>query len=441
MIRCIVYILCLFLPFSVAAKDIVIETMTLGNGMQVVVIPNKKVPAVSHMVWYKVGAIDEELGKSGLAHYLEHLMFKGTARFGSGVFSEKVARSGGNDNAFTTYDATAYYQNIARDKLEMVMEMEADRMHNLLFNSEEILRERDVILEERRMRVDSSPSAILREQMQSALFLNHPYGRPLIGWQHEMEALTEEDAHQFYVQYYHPSNAVVVVSGDITLDEFRPLAQKYYAPILPRDVSPRRQVSEPQQKAARFIVLSDVRTQQEEWRRYYLAPSVNTKGKEHSYALLVLSRMLGDTATSYLYEDLVINRHKATAVSSSYDDINLGPSVFAFQAVPAPGVELKALEQEVEASILRFLEEGITSSRLKRAKKALITETIYAREDLKTMAYIVGFLAATGVDLDYVNNWNKNIKKVSLRDVKEAAQYVFKDSQSVTGWLVVQEEK
>ena len=204
------------------------ETFTLDNGMQVVVIPDHRAPVVTHMVWYKVGSADEVARHSGLAHFLEHLMFKGTPDVPDGQFSYIVARNGGSENAFTSYDYTAYFQNVARDRLELVMELEADRMTNLILSEEDVQTERQVVLEERRMRVDNNPAAILGEQVRAAQFYIHPYGWPVIGWQHEIEALTHQDVIDFYKRHYAPNNAVLVVAGDITADELRPLAEAYY---------------------------------------------------------------------------------------------------------------------------------------------------------------------------------------------------------------------
>jgi zinc protease len=204
---------------------------TLSNGMQVVVIPDHRAPVVTHMVWYRVGAADEPRGKSGIAHFLEHLMFKSTEKIASGEFSRIVSRMGGQDNAFTSQDATAYFQRIHKDRLGEVMAMEADRMVNLRLTEHEVLTERDVILEERRSRVENNPQAVLDEQMNAVLYYSHTYGIPVIGWEHEIARLTREDALSFYKHHYAPNNAILVVSGDVTPEEVRRLAEETYGKI------------------------------------------------------------------------------------------------------------------------------------------------------------------------------------------------------------------
>ena len=418
------------------AKGFGAKGFTLGNGMQVVVIPNTKVSAVSHMVWYKIGAVDEPLGKSGIAHFLEHLMFKGTPRYGKGEFSKTVAKSGGNDNAFTGYDYTAYFQNISRDKLELVMDMESDRMENLIIEEKEVLTERDVVLEERSSRVDNKPSSVIREQMRAALYRNHPYGTPLIGWRHEIASLTLKDAKDWYDKYYAPNNAILVVSGDITEKELRPLAEKHYGKIKIKETPMRVMVTEPMDNfSAIKISHTDDKVTRPEWSKYYLAPSQNTDKKEHTYPLVLLSYILAESDTSRLYQNLVVEKQIAASVSSYYNDLQLGESFFGIYATPSDKSSLKEVEKEIEEQIKSIQEKGVSEEELKRAKKALIAETIYAREDLKTLAYLYGQVMASGLGMEFVDNWEGNINKVSVKQVQQAAKEVFQTEKSVTGYL------
>ena len=244
------------------------ETFTLDNGMQVVVITNRRAPVVTHHVWYRIGSSDSPPGKSGLPHFHEHLMFKATKDLASGEFSKEVARNGGNENAFTGPDYTGYFQTIAKDRLELVMRMEADRMTNLVLAEDEVLRERDVVLEERSMRVDNNPSARFSEQMNAAQFLHHPYRMPVIGWRHEIEAYTREDSLEFYRTWYAPNNAILLVAGDIDAAELKPLAEKYYGSIPAREIPERVRVQEPPQAAARTVTLRDERVRQPSWLRF-----------------------------------------------------------------------------------------------------------------------------------------------------------------------------
>ena len=330
------------------------ETFTLDNGMQVVVVTNRRAPVVSHHVWYKVGSADSPLGKSGLAHFLEHLMFKGTANLEPGEFSRIVARNGGNENAFTGPDYTGYFQTIAKDRLELVMRMEADRMVNLVLDDDEVVRERSVVLEERSQRTDNDPGARLGEQLNATQFYHHPYRLPVIGWRHEMETYSREDALDFYRAWYAPNNAVLIVAGDIDAAELRPLAEKYYGAIPARPVPERDRVQEPPQDARREVVLSDPRVQQPYWLRSYLAPSFSAGASEHAYPLEVLSEILGGTSTSRLYRSLVIEQKLATSAGAYYRGTALDLTTFRVYATPRPGVSLDQLEAAVEAELDRL---------------------------------------------------------------------------------------
>ena len=274
------------------------DTFMLPNGMQVVVVTNKRAPIVTHMVWYKVGSADEPKGKSGIAHFLEHMMFKATTNMKSGEFSSTVARNGGRDNAFTSYDYTGFFQTIAKDRLELVMRMEADRMTNILFNDEQVEPERQVILEERNMRTDNSPEAKLSEEINAAFFRNHPYQIPIIGWRHEIEALSRQDLESFYKIWYHPNNAILVVAGDVTAAEVKPLAEKYYGKLAAGPLPSRDRPSEPPHVASQRISLADARVRQPNWRRMYLAPSHVYGDKSQTYALEVGAEILGGGATT-----------------------------------------------------------------------------------------------------------------------------------------------
>ncbi|MDB2415238.1 insulinase family protein [Rickettsiales bacterium] len=419
------------------AGNIRSESFFLNNGMQVVIIKNTKVPAISHMLWYKLGSVDEPEGKSGVAHFLEHLMFKGTAKYGSGQFSKIIAKYGGNDNAFTGTDFTTYFQNIASSQLELVMDLESDRMQNLLFDEEEVIKERDVILEERNSRVDNSPRALLREQMMATLFLNHPYGTPIIGWRSEMEGLTLADARDFYIKNYSPNNAVLIISGDVDIEKVKPLAEKYYGNIKKSEKLIRRNMNDPVQISQRRVVLKDENVTQPEFYRYYMAPSQNTEGFEHCYSLILLSRILGEEATGRLYQELVVKQKVAANVSTYYDDVKLGPAIFAISAIPSAGYKIEDVEKAIDAVIKDILENSVTDEEIKRNKNALIAETIYAQEDLKTLAYFYGQALSVGLDVDYVEKWDENIKKVSSESIKKAATYLFDLKKSVTGTLLL----
>ncbi|MEQ5776570.1 insulinase family protein [Thalassospira sp. NFXS8] len=412
------------------------KTTTLSNGMQVVLVENHRAPVVTHMVWYKVGAADEVPGTSGIAHFLEHLMFKGTKTIAPGEFSKIVARNGGQDNAFTTWDYTAYFQNIARDRLGMVMEMEADRMQNLQLTDKVVLPERDVIIEERRMRIDNNPSALLGEQMRNALFMQHPYGRPIIGWLHEMQQLTTKDAMDWYKKWYTPNNAILVVAGDITMDELKPMAEKYYGSIKGHDVPKRVRVKEPTQHAPRKVTLTDARVGQPSMSRYYLAPSYNTEHADQAAPLEVFSEILGSGTTSRLYKSLVIDQKLATSAGSFYDPVAMDLSTFGFYAVPRDGVEMADLEAALDDELAKTLKDGITQKELDEARQRLLDSAVFARDSLSGAARTLGEALAVGLTVDQVESWPDRINAVTVEQVNDAARAVLDDKRSVTGWLL-----
>lgn len=423
------------------AKTIYSEHFTLKNGMEVIVIPNHKVPAVSHMVWYKVGSIDEPYGKSGIAHFLEHMMFKATDKLASGEFSKIVAENGGIENAFTSFDFTSYFQNIAVDKLPTVMELEADRMRNLRFNEDEITKERAVILEERNMRVDNDPGSQLTEQMRAVLYLHHPYGTPLIGWRHEIEALSKEDLTQFYHTYYAPNNAILVVSGDITAAKLKPMAEKYFGSIEQSDIPPRRIIKEPEPRVERRVELFDPKVNKPELVRYYLAPSQTVGEKQYAYALTLLSQILGGSETSRLYQALVVDQGLAAGAASYYDDLGLGPEIFGIKLVLKDEKDLEAAENAMDAVLASIVKDGITDEELARVKYVFKADTLYSRDGFRTLAYAFGQALASGLSPAYVENWEDTMGAVTKEQIQQAAAYVLQKRKSVTGILHVGQEK
>ncbi len=412
------------------------ETFTLANGMQVVVVPNKRVPVVTHMVWYKVGGADEEPGKSGIAHFLEHLMFKGTPSHPDGEFSKLVARNGGRENAFTSHDYTAYHQTVAKDRLALVMELEADRMTNLIINQENVDTERQVVLEERRMRTDNEPSSILSEQASAAAYLNHPYGRPVIGWEHEIRALTLEQILAFHKRWYAPNNAILVVAGDITAAELKPMAEKYYGVIPRGDVPERFRPSEPPQRAAREVTLRDARVRQPMLSRSFLAPSYIDGETPHAYPLEVLAEILGGGATSRIYRSLVVEQGIATSAGARYSPDNFGPSRFAFYASPRPDSSMEAIEAAIQAEIDRVVAEGVSDEEVTRAKQRLTASAVFARDSLGGGARTLGAALASGQTVADVEAWPERIAAVSRVQVEAAARAVFHPETSVTSRLL-----
>ncbi len=427
-------IILLFIPNNSFASTFNPKSFTLENGMQVILIENKRAPVVSHMIWYKVGAADEPIGKSGIAHFLEHLMFTGTDKISPNEFSKIIKKHGGQDNAFTSHDYTAYFQNIAVEKLPMVMEMEADRMQNLKLSERVIQRERQVIIEERNQRTDNNPSAILSEAMYSALFANHPYGIPIIGWRHEIEKLTLQDALNFYQKYYRPNNAILVVSGDIDIDELKILAHKYYGVLKnPNDKQTKyiRNWSAPAPiKTDIRITYRDNKVKAPIYKRLYRAP----KG---SYALELLSNILGEGATSILYKELLVKKKMVTSIGSSYDAISYDNNNFTIYFQPVSGHKIADIEMEIDKIITKILQNGISKDEITTAKNKLIDSAIYARDSLQYPAMIFGRAITSGFDIDYIENWQDNIKNTTAKNIQDAAKVVFAGkNKAVVGILM-----
>ncbi|MDO8931623.1 MAG: pitrilysin family protein [Rhodocyclaceae bacterium] len=413
-------------------------TFTLPNGLQVVVIRDHRTPVVTHMIWYKVGSADETSGKSGLAHFLEHLMFKGTARHPAGEFSKTVLRVGGNENAFTSTDYTGYFQRVPKEQLARMMEFEADRMTGLVLKDENVLPERDVVLEEFNMRVANNPDARLTEQIMAALYLNHPYGRPVIGWRQEIEKLDREDALAFYKRFYAPNNAILVIAGDVEPREIRPMVERTYGaiPAQPAIAAQRTRPQEPVPAAPRTVTLSDARVEQTSVRRYYLVPSANTAAAGESPALDVLAQLMGSGSNSYLYRALVIDRQLAVNAGAGYQGTSLDATQFVISVSPKPGVEFSQIEQVIDGVIAEVGQNPARSEDLERVKTQLIAEAIYAQDNQATLARWYGGALTSGLSIDDIRAWPDRIRAVTAEQVRAAAQKWLDKKRSVTGYLI-----
>jgi zinc protease len=413
-------------------------SFTLSNGLQVVVIPDHRTPVVTHMIWYKVGSADETPGKSGLAHFLEHLMFKGTSKHPAGEFSQTVLRIGGNENAFTSTDYTGYFQRVPREELGKMMEFEADRMTGLVLKDENVLPERDVVLEEFNMRVANSPEARLTEQVMAALYLNHPYGRPVIGWHQEIEKLDREDALAFYRRFYAPNNAILVVAGDVDAEELRPMVERTFGLIAAQPAIPalRLRPQEPEPAAPRTVTLSDPRVEQPSLRRYYLVPSATTAAAGESPALDVLAQLMGGGSNSYLYRRLVVDRPLAVTANAAYQGTSLDATQFTISAAPRSGVEFAQVEQVIDEVIADISQNGVRAEDLERVKTQLIAEAIYAQDNQATLARWYGGALTTGISIEDIRGWPDRIRAVTAEQVRDAAQRWLDKKRSVTGYLI-----
>jgi zinc protease len=422
---------------SDAASGPKITHFTIPNGMEVVVIPDHRTPVVTHMLWYRVGAADETAGKSGLAHFLEHLMFKGTAKNPQGLFSQVVATIGGQENAFTASDYTGYFQRVSREHLKQMMEFEADRMTGLILTDEVVRPELAVVLEEQNMRIANNPGSRLELQMDAALYLNHPYQRPIIGWRQEIEALTREDALAFYKRFYTPNNAILVVAGDVTAEEVKALVDETYAKVkVVTEIGPRVRPQEPVQEAPRTVTLSDSRVTQPSLQRMYLVPSYTTAKPGDAEALDVLAHILGRGSNSRLYQSLVVDQALAVSAGAGYEGTSLDQTKLRVYGSPKPGTSLAQFEDAMDAVLAEVVEKGITNAELDRSKNRMIADAVYAQDSQGTLARWYGAALTTGSTVEQVQSWPDRIRAVTAEQVHDAARRWLDKRRSVTGYLI-----
>jgi len=415
-----------------------VTSFTLDNGLEVVVIEDHRAPVVVQMIWYRAGAADEPPGKSGIAHFLEHLMFKGTDTIPPNAFSAMIEAQGGDDNAFTSWDYTAYFQRIAADRLELVMEMEADRMRNLRMTEDDVTTERQVILEERAQRTDTDPGALMNEQMRAAQFLNHPYGIPVIGWRHEMEGLTREDALAWYVKYYAPNNAILVIAGDATPEQVKELAERHYGPIAPSEgIAPRQRPQEPPQLSERRITMADERVSNPYVFRTYLAPERDPGAQRDAAALTILAELLGgDGQTSHLARALQFDTQTAVYTAAYYDGTAIDDTTFGLIVIPAPGVSLEEAEAALDAALADFIAKGPDPAAFDRIRTQIRAAEIYARDNIRGLAQAYGEELTVGLTVKDVQDWDDVLSAVTIEEVREAAAKVLDRNRAVTAWLV-----
>ncbi len=423
--------------FALPATAAEVTSFSLENGMDVVVLEDHRAPVVVHMVWYRVGSADEPRGKSGIAHFLEHLMFKGTDTVGPGEFSRVVAANGGTDNAFTSFDFTGYFQRVAADRLGLMMEMEADRMVNLRLSPEHVDPEREVVIEERNQRTENDPGALLSEQRRAAQYLHHPYSTPIVGWKHEIEGLTQEDAESFYRAHYAPNNAILVVAGDVEPDEVRRLAEEHYGPIPANPaIEPRDRVDEPPQLAERRLVFEDPRVSQPYVMRTYLAPERDAGDQREAAALTLLAEILGGSGTtSVLAQKLQFETTDSIYASAFYSGTSLDDTTFGLITVPAPGVSLEEGEAALDAALSEFLDEGIDPAQLERIKTGIRASLVYGEDDISGLARRYGAALTQGLTVEDVQAWPDVLKSITEDEILAAARRVFDRRNAVTSWL------
>jgi len=438
------FLLAITISYPSYAQTFGAQEFTLSNGLQVVVIPNHRAPVVTSMLWMKVGAADELPGSSGMAHYFEHLMFKGTPKLAAGEFSKTVKTLGGNDNAFTGQDYTAYFESIAVGNLSKVMEMDADRLVNLAPPADHYASEKQVVIEERRQRTDNDPRAIFGEQMNSTLFVNHPYGKPVIGWMSEMEKYEWKDVKTFYDTWYAPNNAILIVSGDITAETLKPLAEKYYGGIPKKTLPLRKRPQVPPALGSAALELHDAGIHQSIFQKIYIAPA-EALSRDDSLALQVLAEILDGGPTTRFYKHIVVDQKKATNVAFNYSSTALDYGTISIGGTPAAGVSPQDLEKALNAEVAKVLKDGVTEQETKDAIQRLRDEAIFARDSVSGPAMIFGSALTTGSSVADVEQWPDDIAKVTPAQIKTAAQKYLDDSKPwirppVTGYLLPQEK-
>jgi zinc protease len=408
----------------------------LQNGLQVVVVPDRRAPVVTQLVVYKVGAVDDPPGISGLAHFFEHMMFRGTRAVPSGGFSQTVARNGGDDNAFTTHDYTVFHTQIARDKLRLVAHLEADRMTNLDLSESAVMAERDVVGEERRLRVDSDPQALVLEQAEAALYLSHPYGRPVIGWPDEIRRIGRGEAENFYRRHYAPNNAILIVAGDITADEVRQVAESEFGPVPARDLVARVDYAQPRRMGESRIVVNRKDAKVPLLLRLYRVASYAEGAPGEAEALEVFARLLGGDATSALYHRLVVERHLATDASATYDGYARDNGQFSISVTPRPGVSLEALERGVDEVIGSYVHHLASKPELVRAKAQLVAGAAFSRDSQFELASAYARALAVGLTVYDVQQWPARILAVKPKTLQETAAEGLNRNEAVTAYLL-----
>jgi zinc protease len=442
--RYLIFTIALFIALPATAQTFGAQSAILKNGMQVVVIPNHRAPVITHMIWYKVGAADEAPGQSGIAHYLEHLLFKGTTNILPGQYSRMIQTMGGNHNAFTSQDYTAFYETLSKDHLAKTMEMEADRMFNLDVPEEHFKSEKAVIIEERRQRYENDPKALFSEQMQAELFINHPYGIPAIGWQKEMSSYSWNDVKAFYNKWYSPNNAILIISGDITMDKVLPLAEKYYGGLPTKDIPARIRPEVPPAIAPVFMTLHHKVIAQSIAQRIYIAPSCR-QNKQACLALQVLEEVMDGGATTRLYKSLVVDQKKASSVQLSYYGDMYDYGTLSIGVVPVPGVSLDEAISLIDDQINDVIQNGVSDVEVKEAIQRLQDAAVFARDSISGPAMIFGYALATGSTVDDIENWTNEIAAITPAQVQDAAKtYLSKDKPwlrpAVTGYMLPEKE-
>ncbi len=422
---------------NVQAKMFGISEFKLDNGLQVLVIPNHKAPIIKHMVWYKSGSVDEPKGKSGTAHLLEHLMFRGTNKVKDGVFNDVINQNGGESNAFTSLDYTAYHQFLDISRLELAMYLEADRMQNLKITPQSFEKEQNIVFQERKQVVDNNPLSYFGESVRKVLWQEHPYGLPVSGYPDEIKSITQDDVEAFYEQFYAPNNAILVLAGDIDVRTAQKLAKKYYGKVKARKIGEKADFPELKRKFEANLQMKLPEAQTKRLMKVFLAPSVNVEANK-IYALAMLAKYLGEGETSALYQDLVLKQKIALDVSVSYDYANRSYGTFVISAVPVEGITQAEFEKALQVSLQQALKQ-ISPRKIDLVKQKMLAGLVYLKDNPSEAAYLVGMMATVGFEAKEIDSLDEKIEDVSAGQVLSVAKEILQET-SVTGWLLPQKE-
>ena len=410
------------------------KSTTLENGLRLIVVENPRAPVVAQMMWYNFGSNIEQRGKSGLAHFMEHLMFKGTKKFPNSYYSDYLSKIGGSENAFTSYDYTAYYQIFPSQHLEKIIELEADRMNNLTLTKKNVEIEKKVILEERFQRIESDPSAQLDESMRTVLFPNDYYGRPIIGWKHEIENLSYDDVIDFYKVNYNPNNAILILSGDIKFKNAKKLVNKYYKSIKSSQKIKLNKLNNPDLKTSTNVELSNENVKQQIWKRIYRTKSYNDSMTQ-SIALDLGMKILAGGTSSLLYEEFVNKKKIFSMVGGFFQGLTKGNGYIYFYAIPNKKVEQSEISDLLDKFIVQAIDEGISEEKLILEKKKYYFDSIYGMDGILKPAEIIGEALTIGLSLDDIENWNDKLDEINLEMVKKELKEFSKNRNFVTGNL------
>ncbi len=400
---------------------------TLSNGLKVVVKEDHRAPVLVQQVWYRAGSMDERTGTTGVAHVLEHMMFKGTKNVPVGEFSKRIAAAGGRENAFTSNDYTAYFQQLHKSRLPLAMQLESDRMHNLQLTAEEFGKEIKVVMEERRMRTDDEPHALMYEKLMAAAFQEHPYQHPVIGWMNDLLAMQASDARAWYKTWYTPNNAVLVVAGDVNANDVFKLAEKYYGKIPARSLPERKPYTEPVQIGIKRITVK-APAQLPQLIMAYHAPTIRDAEKDSvPYALEVLAGVLDGNESARLNKTLVREQQIASGVGAGYDSTARGPGMFTLEGTPSEGKTAAELEAALREQLAKIVRDGVSADELQRVKAQVTANEVYKRDSVFYQAMQIGQMESIGLGHGALPVMLKRIQEVTPQQVQAAARDLFKD--------------